>query len=143
MKKLTQFLCILLVCMLLLPTAALAANAGDTRASNYFVATSAKLKKTSTGVEVWFDLTGTGMMDQIGARMVVIQRSTDGSSWTTVKTFTKESYPQMIRENFAAHTCSLTYTAAAGYYYRAYVVFYAKKGTGTGELVQYTSSLKL
>lgn len=115
----------------------------DPRASSYFVATSANLRNTSSGLEIWFDVTAVGAMDQLGARTVVLQRSTDGSSWSPVKTYTMSSYPQMIRENFVAHSCCLTYAATPGYYYRAYVNFYAKKGTGTGELIQYSSSLKL
>lgn len=140
MRKITRFICVLLIFVMLFSTAVFAS---EDRASNYFGITSAYLSRIPGGFEIWFDVTAMGTMDQLGAKTVVVQRSSDGSSWTPVKTYTKEAYPEMIRTNFAAHTCCLTYTATAGYYYRAVVTFYAKKGTGSGELTQYTSSLKL
>lgn len=143
MKKFTQCLCMLVAFVLLFSTTAFAADVNDTRASSYFVATSVKLKSTSSGLELTFDATGTGTMDQIGARTAVIQKSTDGSSWSTVKTYTKDDYPQMVESNTGAHTCSFTYKAAKGYYYRAYVVFYAKKGTGSGEVTHYSSTVAI
>lgn len=143
MRKLTEILCILIVCVMLFSTTALAVEVNTPRASSYFVTTSAKIKETSSGLEIWFDTTGTGIMDQIGAKTVVLYRSADGSSWTSIKTFTKEAYPEMIRKDAGAHSCCLTYSASKGYYYKAYVTFYAKKGTGTGEVTQYSSSLKL
>lgn len=143
MKKFTQYLCVLIALLTLFTTTAFAAEYKGSRASSYFVATSAKLKNTSSGLEITFDVTGTATMDQIGARSVVIQKSTDGSSWSTVKTYTKDAYPEMLASNTGAHTGSFTYVAAKGYYYKAYVVFYAKKGTGTGEYTHYSSTVKI
>lgn len=143
MRKFAQWICILLVFVLVFSTTVCAADVSNGRASNYFAVTSVNLRKVSGSLEAWFDVTAVGTMEQLGARTVVIQRSSDGNSWSSVKTFTKESYPEMIREDFAAHTCCLTYTPTAGYYYRACVTFYAKKGNGTGELIQYSSSIKL
>lgn len=143
MKRITRLLCLLFVFVIAFSTTAFAAEYQDQRASSYFAITSANIKKTSTGLEILFDVTGVDIMDQIGAKTIVLQRSLDGVSWTSVKTYSKDTYPQMIEKDAAFHNCSLTYTAAKGYYYKACVTFYAKKGTGTGELVQCTSKLKL
>ena len=47
----------------------------------------------------------------------------------------------MICENTSAHADCVSYTMESGFYYRAYVQFYAKKGTGTGYLSYYTARL--
>lgn len=144
MKKFTQGICILLIIALVFPMTAFASEIAEPRASNYFAAESCYLDKTSdTEFDVWFEATGVGTMDEIGASTVQIQRSTDGSNWTTVKTFSKASYSEMIDKNTTAHCCGLSYTGTKGYYYRAYVQFYAKKGTGSAVLDRYTSKIKL
>lgn len=143
MGKIVKSVCILLVFIIVFSTTAYATAIDDQRASSYFVATSAQLRKTSTGFEIWSDVTCKAIMDKIGASTIVVERSSNGSTWTQVKTYTKESYSEMVTSNDAFHTCCLTYTATAGYYYRACVTFYAKKGTGTAELDQYTAVLKL
>lgn len=143
MKKIIRGVCAILVFVVVFSSTAFAAPVEDPRASSYFVATSANLKKTSGGFEIWLDVTATGTMDQLGASTVVVERSSNGSSWSPVKTFTKASYPEMVGTGTAFHTCCLTYTASVGYYYRAIVTFYAKKGTGIGEYPHYSSSLKL
>lgn len=143
MRKIARGVCVLLVFIMAFSSTVFAATVKDLRASIFFVATSASIDKTSTGIKIWADVTGKDMMDQLGASTVVVERSMDGSSWSPVKTFTKEAYPEMIRTGTAFHSFSLPYTATSGYYYRAYVTFYAKKGTGIGEYIHYTSSLKL
>lgn len=142
MRKLVRFMCVVMIFTIAFSTTAFAANPADPRASNYFMVSSVSLDKTDSGLEIWFDVTGVGIMDQIGAKTVALQRSSDGASWTTVKTFSKEAYTQMIDSNTSSHVCCLTYTATKGYYYKACVTFYAKKGTGTGEMVQCTSTVK-
>lgn len=143
MRKLARSICVLLVFIMVFSSTAFAATVENPRASDFFVVTGASLKKISTGFEIWFNVTGKDIMDQIGASTVVVERSSNGSSWSPVKTFTKEAYPEMISTGTAFYSGHLAYTATSGYYYRAYVTFYAKKGTGIGEYIHYTSSLKL
>lgn len=141
MKKFTCLICIILIVSLVLPTAALAA---EDRASEYFAADSCYLYKTSsTSFQVWFDVTSVAGMDELGTSVIKVQRSSDGSTWTDMKTYTKESYSQMIATNTVTHSGYVTYTGAAGYYYRAYVKFYAKKGSGSASLPRYTSKMWL
>lgn len=142
MKRLLQCISLLLVMAMLMTIPAFAA--GAPKASYYFTRLSTYLEKTSgTTFDVWFDVTATGIMDEVGVSSIKIQRSSDKSSWTTVKTFLKENYSQMTDDNTAAHADCVTYTGTTGYYYRAKVTFYAENSSGTGEYVMYTSTISV
>lgn len=144
MKRLVRLVSIFMVVVMLLTTPAFAAESVQPRSSSFFSCSSVYLYKLSgASFEVWFDVTGTGIMEEIGARTIKVQRSSDGETWTTMKTFRMGSYPQMICENTAQHSDYVTYTGAPGYYYRAYIVLYAKDSSGTGEMYRYTSTLKV
>lgn len=144
MNKFARVVCVLLILAMVLPMTVMAAENVDPRASEFFMSDSCYLHKTSgTEFEVWFDVAGLRIMDEIGARTVKVQRSTDGESWTDMKTFRMADYPEMIGKGTAGHSCGLSYAATTGYYYRAYVVFYAKIGTSTATLGRYTSKLKM
>ena len=114
------------------------------RASNFFAASSTYLWRTSsTTFQVWFDIDAVRGMDELGASEIKVQKSSDGVHWTTMVTYTKELYPHLIAENTASHYGYVTYTGTPGYYYRAYVCYYAKDGVNIGELDKYTSSMIL
>lgn len=144
MKRLFRYVCgFLTVAMVLSMTAHAAENIGS-RASSYFVSTSVYLYKVSNATfEVWFEAAGVGIMDEIGASTIRIQRSSDQENWTTVKTYTKDSYSHLIDTNTGMHADCVTYTGTQGYYYRAYITLYAKNSNGTGLLYRYTSVIKL
>ena len=142
MKRFIQGICLLLVAVMVLTIPAFAAE-GE-RASNFFSRTSTYLEKTGgTTFEVWFDVTAVNLMDELGVKTIYVQRSSDRSSWTTVKTYSKANYSQMIDEDTVIHADCVTYTGTAGYYYRAKVVFYAKNSSGTGEYTMYTSTISV
>ena len=144
MKRFVRCVCFFLAVTMILVTPAFAAEIATPRASNYFAYHSTYLEKTSgTQFDVWFDVTAVGGMDELGTSTIEVQRSSDNVNWTTMKTYTKSSYSQMICEDTCAHADYVTYYGTSGYYYRAYVVFYAKKGSGTAEYSMYTSSIKL
>lgn len=142
MKRYIRNVCLLLVVVMVLTIPAMAA--GEQRASNFFMVTSTYLEKVSgTTFEVWFDVTAVSQMDELGVRTIKIQRSSDGTNWTTMKTYSKANYSQMIDENAYSHADYVTYTGSLGYYYRAYVVFYAKNDSGIGEYIMYTSTIQV
>lgn len=119
-----------------------AAENPNTRGSNFFMASSVYLEHTTGQTfQVWFDVTAVGMMDQLGASKVIIQRSSDNASWVNVRTFSKDTYSSMVCTNTSIHASYVTYTGASGYYYRAYVELYAKDGSSTGSAGKYTSSI--
>ena len=144
MKRFIQFVSLILVLSMCLVTPAFAAEEVSPWASSYFMSRSAYLTVVSgTTFDVWFEVTAVRGMDEIGTSVIKVQRSTDKSDWDTVKTFTKESYANMIDYNTADHSDSVRYVGTSGYYYRAYVEFYAKDDTGTAYHTYYTSSIKL
>lgn len=139
MKRLINCVCLILVMVLLLSTTALAA---DSRASNYFMATSTYIDKvSSTRYDIWFDVTAVKTMSQLGVKTIRVERSTDRVNWTTVKTYSKDDYSQMIDTNSAYHDGYVTYYGSSNYYYRAYVVFYAKNSSGSATYDCYTATV--
>lgn len=119
-----------------------AAESLDSRASLYFSSYDSAIDRiTNTEFEVWYDVVAVDTMDELGVSCIEIQRSRNGSSWITVETFYPEDHPQMIYENeYFVYDC-VSYTGTPGFFYRAYVTFYAKKGTGTGCLYDYAESI--
>ena len=67
------------------------------RASYYLDAYSAYVYVTPSGeVQVWFDVMGTGDMDEIGALSILLYESTDGVNWTWAKTWRYEATDGML-----------------------------------------------
>lgn len=61
-----------------------------------------------------------------------------------MQTYTKEDDSSMIRCNTSTHASHVTYSdGESGYYYRAYVEFYAKNSSGRGYYDFYTDPIKL
>lgn len=120
------------------------AQAAEPRASDYFASSNVYLYKTSSNqFQVCFSVTATGGMDELGVSTIKVQRSVDGENWYTMRTYTKEDYPSLIKTNTSSYATYVTYTATTGYYYRAKITLYATNDEGTGYLNRYTASLKL
>jgi hypothetical protein len=69
---------------------------------------------------------GTGTMDEIGTLSIRLQEKSSGSStWTTVKTYSYTSYPNMLSYNKNLYISSVYYSGKPGYSYRAYVTVWA------------------
>ena len=77
-------------------------------------------------------------MDELGASEILVQRSSNRTNWTTVKTFSSAYYSDMIATNRGTHGATLSCDVESGYYYRAYVTFYASNSSGYGEKYYYT-----
>ncbi|MBQ3194166.1 MAG: hypothetical protein IJB59_11455 [Oscillospiraceae bacterium] len=140
MKRFTQLICLMLVCSFVLGIPAFAAEV-QPYASNYFGSHSCYLSEVSSSTfKVCFEVVAVSTMDQLGTSVIIVQKSSDRVNWSDVKTYTKESYSQMTASNTVAHGSYVTFSEAeAGYYYRAYVKFYAKKGVNSAVYVDYTS----
>ena len=143
MKLTARIICVLLVVSLLLAVPVLATE-NSSRASAFFVSTCTYLYEVD-GNEfgVWFEVTAKYKMDELGVSCIKIQRSSNQSSWTTVKTCYPSSYEQMISTNTAIHADGVTYTGTSGYYYRAKVTYYAKSGNSIGEYTTYSDIKRL
>lgn len=142
MKRFVRCTSFVLVIALLFAIPVFAAETGDTKASSFFISSSVYLCNVSgNSFEAWFDVTATGIMDEIGANYIKIQRSSDGKNWTTVKTCAKANYLALINYDTVGHTSGVYHEATGGYYYRACIQLYAKKGVNTGTMNEYTSAI--
>lgn len=146
MKKLIRAICMLLVCSLLFAVPAQAASVVEPRASAFFSSYGTDLyKASSTSFEIWFDVdANASTMQVLGVREIIVYRSADQQSWTKMRTYTMDNYPEMVDQNTGSHAGYVTYNyATTGYYYRAYITFYAKNSTGIGERYVYTEILRM
>jgi len=142
MKRFVRCICMLLALIMVLAIPALAAGSTAPRASDFFRGSSVYLCNMSgNSFEAWFDVTAIGTMDAIGVKFIKIQRSSDGSNWTTVKTCAKENYLYLVGYNTTTHAAGVSYTGTGGYYYRAYIQLYAKLGVDTATMDRYTSKI--
>lgn len=146
MKKIARFVCMILACSLLLAVPAQAASVVESRASAFFSYYGTDLYKTSSSsFQIWFDVvSNVATMDVLGVSEIIVYRSADQQSWTKMRTYTMDNYPQMVAQNTEDHGGYVTYNyATTGYYYRAYITFYAKNSTGIGERDVYTEILQM
>lgn len=144
MKRFVRSTCFLLAIIMTIAIPANASESTNVRSSSFFLSSSVYLYKTSTTTfQAWFDVLGTGVMDKIGASEIKIQRSSDNSNWTTMKTYSMDDYTNMICENTGTHASYVTYAGTKGYYYRAYIKLYAKNESGSATWARYSSSIYL
>ena len=146
MKRSLRILSLILALSLLLASPANAAASAEPRGSAFFSAYGTTLHKVSSNTfEIWFDvIANAAVMQEIGVSVIEVYRSPDQQTWTKMKTYEMEDYPQMIDDDTAFHTGYVTYNIATpGYYYRACVVFYAKNSTGVGERFVYTQIIQM
>ena len=144
MKRWFRCISLILAISMLLAVPAFAAETANSRASDYFWASSVYFWNTSgRNYEIWFDVTAVGTMAELGTSKIQVQRSTDEENWTTVRTYYKEDYSQMTRSSTTSYANCVPFTATTGYSYRAIVTLYAKNSSGTGEMDEVTATLDL
>ena len=144
MKRFSQVVCILLICVMMVSMTAYAAENSQIRASNFFGASSVYFWHTSgSSYQIWFDVTAVDQMYELGASKIVVERSTDEVNWETVRTYNKDSYSQMTRAYTTSYANCVSFTATNGYSYRAIVTLYARNSSGTGTMRETTTVLDL
>ena len=146
MKRSLRLVSLILAVSLLLAMPVSAAENAESRASMFFSAHMTFLEQISpTGIRIWYDVdANAAVMDEIGVSVIDLYESTDGQSWTKVKTYEKEDYSSMIKYNSCFYTSYLSYSKAkTGYYYCADVTFYARNSIGFGELCDYTAIMQM
>ena len=139
-----RFIASLLIFSFIVPVYAQAAETESvqTRASAYLDNYAAYVYLPGNGqVQVYFDVTGTGTMDELGALSIRIYESTDGSNWTWKKTFTHDSTAGMLSYNDYFHYGCVTYNGVVGRYYKAYVCIWGGKN-GQGDTRYFWTSVK-
>lgn len=141
MKRFTQLVSLLLILSVVMVNPVFAQE-GATWQSGYFGSSAAYLYPTTgTAFRIWIEVEAVGMMDKLGASEIILQRSSDNSTWTDVKTYSKTVYQNLIAYNDFTHEAYVTYTGTSGNYYRAKVWFYAERGNGTAEYSHTTESI--
>ena len=76
-------------------------------------------------VSVQYDISGTGVMDEIGVKTITIYEN-----GVSVKTFTYTTTPSMMAYNKSSHYGSVSYNGVSGKSYYAIVTFWAGKQGG-------------
>ncbi len=128
-KKIISVIALLLVISVYIAPPANAA----VRASLYLTSYSTYIWPEGNGsMSIYFDVQGTGVMDEIGALSIRLQERPSGSStWKTVKSYSYVNYPNMLSYNNNYYGSSVSYSGHTGYSYRAYVTVWAGiNGTG-------------
>lgn len=135
---------LILVFSLMVPVCCNAAtvNAVEPRASAYLTSYGAYVYLPGNGeVRVYFNVTGTGYMDELGSLMIYLYESTDGTNWDWVKTFKHNTTPGMLSYNDDYHSGYVSYNGVAGRYYKAYVCIWGGKD-GQGDTRYFWTSAK-
>ena len=133
-----RFTTLIMVIALLIPIGASATTSQivQPRASAYLDNYGAYVYSAGSGVvQVWFDVEGTGFMDELGALSIQIYECSTNSSnindWEWKKTYTHDSTSGMISYNDDYHSGHVDYNGTVGMYYKAYVcVWGGKNGSG-------------
>lgn len=135
-----KLIAFLLIAVMLCPVEAFAA---ESRASYYLNSYTAYVYPSGWGnVQVWFDVTGTRDMDEIGVLDIKLYESTDNETWSWVKTYTYNNYSGMLGYNNYTHSGHIEYDGTIGRYYKAYVCVWAGKDGAGDTRYFWTSSVK-
>lgn len=119
------------------------ANATEARASLYLDSYSAYPYAAGAGkVQIWFSVTGTRTMDDIGALTIQVYESTDNSNWTWVQSYSNANYPRMLGHDTVYYSGHVDYQGRTGRYYKAYVCIWAGKDGGGDNRYFWTGSVQ-
>lgn len=118
------------------------AMAVEPRASDYLSSYSAYVYPAGWGkVQVWFEVAGTGYMDEIGSLEIMLYESKDNETWYWVDTYTYNDYSGMLGYDDYHHAGHIDYSGTIGRYYKAYVCVWAGKN-GAGDTRYFWTSAK-
>lgn len=123
---------IVLVLSIATPISAYAAvpDTMEPLASDYLVSYTSYIGPVGGGkVQVWFRVTGTDYMTDIGVLTIRLYESTDNVNWYWVDTFLHDDYSNMLSHNDSHHMSYVEYQGVAGRYYKALVTIWAGNGT--------------
>lgn len=81
-------------------------------------------------IQIWWNVIGTGAMQDIGALRIRLYESTDKVNWTHIKTYLHTSYTQMIDHGTGQSMDYVFYDGDHPCYYKAYISIYAGDESG-------------
>jgi hypothetical protein len=91
-------------------------------------------------LEIWWEVTGTRTLADIGVLAVYLYESTDGVNWGWVKSFQFTEYPHMLWHNNYICVDHVEYDGVPGRYYKAYVGIWGGPDPGGDSRYIWTSS---
>lgn len=128
-----RLVAVILLVVFIIPIYATASTTEITpRASDYLDSYNSYLYNAAWGkIRVYFDVTGTHYMDEIGTLKIQIYESTDNVNWTWVTTYRHDTTSGMLGNNKVYHSGYVEHAGTIGRYYKAYVCVWAgKNGAG-------------
>ena len=135
-----KLIAMILLVVMLCPVQAFAA---ESRASYYLSTYGAYVYNAAWGkVQVWFEVQGTNVMDEIGSLEIQLYESKDNVNWTWVKTFDYADYSDMLAYDDYYYGSHVEYSGTIGRYYKAYVCVWAGKDGAGDTRYFWTSSQK-
>ena len=135
-----KLIAVLLLLVMLCPVQAFAV---ESRGSYYLSIYRAYVYNAAWGkVQVWFEVQGTNVMDEIGSLQIQLYESKDNSNWTWVKTFGYTDNSGMLGYNDYIYSGHVEYSGTIGRYYKAYVTVWAGKDGAGDSRSFWTSSQK-
>ena len=139
-SRVVRIVSLLLVITIVLPVSVMAT---EPRSSLYLHSYSAYIYPAGWGkVQVWFDVDGTGYMDEIGALEIKLYESTDNETWTWIKTYQHYNNSGMLGYDDFSHYGHVEYNGTIGRYYKAYVCVWAGKDGDGDTRYFWTPSVK-
>ena len=143
-SAIVRLVAVIMVLVMTIPMVASAATPETMQpwASNYLTSYNAYVYLPGGNeVRVYFNASGTGYMDELGALTIELWESTDGSTWSWVKSFTHDSTSGMLSYNDNYHSGYVSYNGVSGRYYKAYVCIWAGND-GNGDSRYFWTSVK-
>lgn len=144
-----RFVAMFIIIALMVPMIASAAvhETAQPYASAYLDGYGAYVSLSGGGkIRVYFNVSGTGYMDEIGALSIEIYECSTNSSdlddWEWKDTFLHDSTSGMLSYNDDYHSGYVTYNGTAGKYYKAYVCIWAGENDDGDTRYFWTSAKK-
>ncbi len=125
-------LCLIISLIFPISVSAATVETAQPYASKYLSAYNTYICDMGSGeLQIWYEVMGTGDMDEIGVLSIYLYESSDNSTWTWVETFQHEHCSSMLAYDDWSHISYVSYQGTAGKYYKAYVCIWAgKDGSG-------------
>lgn len=141
---LTRLIAIIIVISLVIPIGANASSVDIPApyASSYLSSYNAYVYLAGNGlVQVYFSVTGTDYMDELGVLFIEIHESPDNVNWTWKTTFNHDTTSGLLSYDDNYHSGHVNYQGIDGYYYKAYVCVWGGKN-GSGDARYFWTSVK-
>ena len=133
-SMLIKIITLILILSIITPYSVMAATAEEIQpyASKFLTSYNTYICRigTSGEIQIWFDVMGTGTMDEIGILSIELYEVKSDGSVKWLKTYLHEDYSSMLIENDWFHSSYVSYQGSTSKTYKAYVCIWAGKNGG-------------